>query len=259
MRGYFLVYGVRESRMRRMGEFFRRAWPAAVRDLWRESLVIALLLFLGIGLSWALVAQDPGWYAAFVPEGLSGGREPGADPAFLRSTLFGGDDSEQRSGLHIFATYLFTHNSQVAIGAYALGFAFGLPTMVLVFLQGLSTGPMLWLFQQAGLLTDFLGWLAIHGTTELFAIILAGAAGLRIGWSFAFPGPHSRLVSAASAGRASGAVVLGVVIMLLIAGLLEGFGRQLILSTPVRFAVGGAMLLFWLSYFYVPRRGRTTQ
>ncbi len=256
MRGYFLLYGVRESRGQRLNEFFRSGWPDAVRGLWRESLVIAALLFLGIAVSWSLTANDPSWFAALVGEGTAQGREPGASVATLRETIYG---VPKEGGLHIFATMLFTHNSQVAISAYALGFAFGLPTMLLIFYQGITVGPMISVFWDAGLGIDFLAWLSIHGTTELYAIILAGAAGLKIGTGFAFPGPRNRLIAASEAGKASGAAMLGVIVMLLIAGALEGFGRQLIQSTPLRFGVGAAMLSFWLAYFYLPRPGSATR
>jgi hypothetical protein len=46
----------------------------------------------------------------------------------------------------------------------------------------------------------------------------------------------------------------GVVVMLFVAGLLEGFARQLVQVDVVRYAVAGAMLLAWLAYFYWPRR-----
>jgi uncharacterized membrane protein SpoIIM required for sporulation len=256
MRGYFLLYGVRESRGGRIREFFRSGWPNAVRGLWRETLIIAATLFLGVAVSWSLVASDPSWYAALMPEGMAQGREPGASVASLRDSVYG---VPKDGGLHIFATQLFTHNSQVSIGAYALGFAFGLPTMLLVFYNGAMLGAMLPVFWQAGLGIDFLAWLSIHGTTELFAIILAGAAGLKIGTAFAFPGPRSRLRAASDAGKDTGAVMLGVVAMLLIAGALEGFGRQLIQSMPLRFGVGGAMLAMWLAYFYLPRRSSSAR
>ncbi|MEP5486705.1 MAG: stage II sporulation protein M, partial [Parasphingorhabdus sp.] len=42
---------------------------------------------------------------------------------------------------------------------------------------------------------------------------------------------------------------VGVIVMLICAGLLEGFARQLIDNTAGRFAVGGSMLLLWLIYF----------
>ena len=45
----------------------------------------------------------------------------------------------------------------------------------------------------------------------------------------------------------------GVVVMLLVAGLLEGLGRQTITMDLIRYAIGLAMLSFWLLYFYVSR------
>ncbi|MCC7393919.1 MAG: stage II sporulation protein M [Sphingomonadaceae bacterium] len=252
-RGYFLIYGVRESRRARLAAFFRYDWPAAVKGLWRETLIVFAVLALGIALSWWLVASDANWYHALMPEGMVQGRGPDASVAELRATIFG-TAPEDRAGLHFFATFLFTNNASVAINAFALGFAFGVPTLLLIFYQGLSTGPMLFVFAKAGLLTDFVGWLSIHGTTEIFAIIIAGAAGLRIGTGFAFPGARSRMEAAAQAGRDSGAAMIGVLLMLALAGLLEGFARQLVQQTALRYAIGGALLLFWCSYFYLPRR-----
>lgn len=256
-RGYFLLYGIRESRLRRIVGFFAYGWPAAVRSLWKETLVIAILLLLGAATSWSLVASDPVWFDRLMPGELAGGRTPGAGTEALRDTIYGLED-EEKGSLHIFATYLFTHNSQVSIMSYALGFAFGVPTMMLEFYQGIPLGALLWVFFDAGLGPDFLAWLSIHGTTELFAAVLSGAAGLRVGLACAFPGARSRLAAAAEAGKASGAAMVGVILMLLLAGLLEGFGRQLIQSMELRFAVGGSMFAFWLAYFYVPRRKQAT-
>jgi hypothetical protein len=47
----------------------------------------------------------------------------------------------------------------------------------------------------------------------------------------------------------------GVVLMLFCAGLLEGFGRQLIVEDWARYTIGGILLAFWCAYFYLPRRG----
>src|SRR3546814_6805070 len=88
--------------------------------------------------------------------------------------------------------------------AFALGFAFGVPTLLLEYYQGLSLGAMLAVFSGKGLGVDFGGWLFIHGTTELFAAVLAGAAGLRIGTAVVFPGASGRLEAAAAAGRIAG-------------------------------------------------------
>ena len=52
--------------------------------------------------------------------------------------------------------------------------------------------------------------------------------------------------------------MVGVILMLFAAGLLEGFGRQLIADTMLRYAIGTLMLLFWLAYYYIPRREDVT-
>jgi uncharacterized membrane protein SpoIIM required for sporulation len=98
------------------------------------------------------------------------------------------------------------------------------------------------------------GWLIIHGSTEFFAIVLAGAAGIRIGWSVVFPGEETRLDAAVTAGRSAAIAMGGVLVMLLTAGLLEGFGRQLVTVDAARYAIGLLMLALWLLYFYLPRR-----
>ena len=153
---------------------------------------------------------------------------------------------------------MFTHNSQVSILSFALGFAFGVPTMMLEYYQGIGLGAMLAVFTGKGLGYDFGGWLFIHGTTELFAAALSGAAGLRIGTAVVFPGARGRLQAASEAGRTAGKVMVGVILMLFAAGLLEGFGRQLITDTMLRYAIGSLMLLFWIAYYYIPRREDVT-
>lgn len=253
-RAYFFVYGVRTSPWRRFGRFFSDDWPAAVRKLWRETLVAAGLMIIGILAGYFLVAADPIWYDSLVPNDMAQGRDFSASTETLRQTLYnthGGD-----GWLTVFATFLFTHNSQVSILAFALGFAFGVPTILLLIIQGGMAGAMLALFAKNGLGVQFSGWIIIHGSTELFAITLAGAAGLSIGWSVVFPGEDSRLVSATRSGKTAGTAMAGVIVMLMVAGLLEGVGRQTIVNDGMRYGIGLTMLLLWLAFFYLPRAER---
>jgi uncharacterized membrane protein SpoIIM required for sporulation len=252
-RAYFFIYGVRTSPGRRIRSFLVHDWPAAVAALWRETLIALLLLAVGTVAGYLLVANDPSWFSAFVPEDLSDGRDFSASAGKLRSTLY---DGGSEGALAIFAAALFTHNSQVAIFCFALGFAFGVPTALLLLYHGAMLGAFFALFISHGLGWELGGWLIIHGSTEMYAIVIAGAAGLRIGWSVVFPGSASRLAAASAAGKTAATAMVGVVLMLLVAGLLEGFGRQLVTSDPVRYVMGGGMLLLWLGFFYLPGRRR---
>jgi uncharacterized membrane protein SpoIIM required for sporulation len=249
-RAYFFVYGVRTSAGSRIGAFFARDWPLAVQGLWRETLVSLAITLIGALAGYLLVANDPEWYASFVSPDLAGGRDFAASTDFLRSQLY---DTPGADGLSIFATFLFTHNSQIAIMCFALGFAFGVPTLMLLIQNGAMLGAILALYISRGLGLEMGGWLIIHGSTEMFAIILAGAAGFRIGWGVVFPGEESRLDAATRAGRTSALAMAGVVAMLACAGLLEGVGRQIIISDMARYAIGLIMLALWLAYFYLPR------
>jgi len=249
-RAYFFVYGARSTPLEQLAAFFARDWPAGVRSLWRETLIALLITALGAGVAWGLIASDADWFYAFVDPALAGERDPTASAAALRATLYHQEGSD---GLSFFATMLFTHNASVALTAFALGFALGAPTIILLLMNGAMLGAMLHVFISRGVGFEFGGWLLIHGVTELFAIVLAGAAGLRIGWAVAFPGDHSRLEALSGAGRGAGAAMMGVVIMLMLAGLLEGFGRQLIGNDLVRYAIAAATALLWGLYFYGPR------
>lgn len=251
-RAYFFVYGPRSTLLGRLSRFFSRDLPSAVKGLWRETLISAALLALGVVTGWLLVAHDPDWFYAFVGKEMAGGRDPSATTAFLREGLYDAPKPEE-TGLSVFATFLFTHNAQISLFAFALGFAFCLPTALLILTNGCLMGAMLALYFKRDLGFEFTGWLMIHGVTELFAIILAGAAGLRIGWTIAFPGALSRQEALAKAGRNGALVMGGVVVMLFVAGLLEGFGRQLITLDLARYAIAAASGAVWIAYFYLPR------
>lgn len=248
LRGYLYLYGVKEGIGKRIVRFFLADWPDAVGNLWRETWASFALLVIGAVAGYRLVAASPLWFEAIMPSALAGGRGPNASAEALRQVLYDGGRGQFLSG---FAAMLFIHNAQVSLLAFALGFALAVPTSLLVLLNGCLLGALFQVYAAKGLGIELGGWLSIHGTTELFAIILSGAAGMRIGTAIAFPGKESRLKAATRAGRVSASAMLGVVAMLLVAGLLEGIGRQTITSDIVRYAIGGAMLLFWLSYFYL--------
>ncbi len=250
-RAWFLVYGPRTTLLAWLGRFFGGEWSRAVRAIAPELLVALTLMVAGTVIGWLLCAQDPDWYFSLFPAELAGDRVPGASAEILRKGLFGNDG---QPGLSVFAASLFSHNAGIAILCFALGFAFGIPPLLLLVQNTTMLGAILWLYAGQGLTFEISGWLAVHGTTELFAILLAGGAGLHVGRSMAFPGDQSLLEATAAAGQRAAVVMAGVVVMLLIAGLLEGFARQLIDQTEARLALGGAMLVFWLAYFFLLRR-----
>jgi uncharacterized membrane protein SpoIIM required for sporulation len=262
LKSYMHVYGSRIRLVDALANFFRFQWPQAVRSM-MGAVMLAIAITAG---SWIgahqLVSRNPEWFYTLVGDE---DRSPTASAETLCGTVYakpppsgicaremksaGLNGEDQNDGLSVFASFLFTHNASISLLCFALGFAFGIPTIFLLFLNGVMGGGMTAVFAAKGVGYDFGAWLAIHGTTELLAIALCGAAGLHMGSAAAFPGERSRLDALAFSGRKAATVAMGGVVMLAVAGLLEGFGRQLVQSAEMRIAIGAAMLIVWTCYF----------
>ncbi|MEL7129037.1 MAG: stage II sporulation protein M [Pseudomonadota bacterium] len=252
-KAYFFVYGARTTLGEKIAGFLRRDWPNAVRAAWKPTILSAVCFFGGGLIAFILCMIDMDWFWSFNAPGLIGDRTPDATTDYLRSTLYS-EATDAQGMLSAFSAQLFSNNSGVALFAFALGFMFGAPTAFLLIYNGVVLGAFYALFWSRGLGYELTGWLLIHGVTELFAIVLSGAAGFMIGGSVAFPGRKSRLASARDAGQSAAMVAVGAMVMLFFAALLEGFGRQLINSDTVRYAIAGTTFVIWMAYFYLPRR-----
>ncbi|MEM8636536.1 MAG: stage II sporulation protein M [Pseudomonadota bacterium] len=252
-RSYFFVYGTRTTLGERLAQFFRHDWPTAVRSAWRPTLLSAVCLFGGALAAFVLCMIDMEWFWSLQASGLAGDRNPNATTEYLQSTLYS-DTTDADGLLSAFSAQLFSNNSGVALFAFALGFMFGVPTALLIAYNGVILGAFYALFWSRGLGFEVTGWLLIHGVTELFGIVLAGAAGFMIGGAVAFPGDKDRLASARDRGQSAAMVAVGVVVMMFIAAILEGFGRQLINSDLIRYAIAGTSAVLWGTYFYLPKQ-----
>jgi uncharacterized membrane protein SpoIIM required for sporulation len=127
---------------------------------------------------------------------------------------------------------------------------FGLGSVYLMFINGLLLGVIGVACQQHGMSLDLWSFVAPHGSLELPSIILAGAAGLRLGRGVAFPGLYHRRDSIALAGAEASRLVAGIIPLLIIAGTLEGFFSPSEAPVWLKFTVGGtlfSLLILWLS------------
>ncbi|MEQ9505744.1 MAG: stage II sporulation protein M [Hyphomonas sp.] len=253
-RAYFFVYGARTTLGERMMQFLRHDWPASVSQSVLTTLLATFFFFGGAALAFFLCLQDMEWYWTFHGQNFWEVRNPNATVEVLRSTIYISPGDISDGQLSAFSSVLFNNNAQLALFAFALGFAFGIPTAWFLVYNGVMIGSMYAVFWDKGLGYEFTGWLLIHGVTEIFAIVLAGAAGFIIGGAVAFPGGRTRLASARLAGQRAATIAMGCVIMLVIAALLEGFGRQMINSDTIRYSIAAGTMIFWLIYFYVPRK-----
>lgn len=253
-KAYFFVYGTRTNMSTKIAEFFQHDWPLAARAAWKQT-VLSAVCFFGAGLiAFILCMINIDWYWTLGNGGFPETRTPNATTAELRATLYS-TQTDAEGLLSAFSGQLFSNNARIALLAFALGFMFGIPTALLIAYNGVAIGSFYALFWSRGLGYEVTGWLMIHGATELFAIVLAGAAGFKIGGAVAFPGAKGRMASARDQGQLAALLAIGTVVMMFIAALLESFGRQLINTDWIRYAIAISTLILWMAYFYLPREG----
>lgn len=254
-RAYLVVYAPKRGLGPIVSAFLLGGFPAAVRSVRWYVAASAGLTLLGFAIGFGMVVADHENYYLFVDAGMASGRDPSATTEALRKTLFSGDDGHL--GLLGFATMLFTHNSSVGILTYGLGFVFGLPVLLILLQNGMMLGAMSALFHERGLAVEWWSWILPHGVPELTAIVLCGAAGLAIGHRLVFPGQQARIQALADVGRRMGAVVGGSVLMLFVAGFVEGVFRQIVDDVLVRYLLATLFAVGWGAYFvFAGRRAR---
>jgi uncharacterized membrane protein SpoIIM required for sporulation len=254
LRSFLAVYGPRASPLEGLRTFFGSELPAAVRSARWHILIATVCLIVGTAAGFLLTVQDEAWFSSFVPSGLAGGRGPSSTRADLLNKEIFAPWPGAVEAFGIFANVLFSHNTMVGIMTFGLGMAAGVPTIMLSVYQGLPLGAMIALHYDRGLTIDFLGWLAIHGVTELGALVLFAAGGLVIAEKILFPGRYSRIENLALHGRLAAQMAVGAVLMLFVAAILEGGFRQLVANTPLRFAIGFGIGALWLAYFSLAGR-----
>jgi len=249
-RAYSLMY----TRPNRPGvamiDFFVRGLPVAVCSLW-PSLVVAFLVFvLGAVCGFVLYHEDIGWLTALMGDDPFGGRGPDQSVAYLRETIYDpGDLGERTWGWAEFAMELMLNNVGVALLAFSLGVAGAVPTLGLLFYNGLVIGLFYSVFHDKGLGYDIIAWLSIHGVTEISAIFLGGAAGIHVGRAVLFPGRKSRAARVRENGRRAGEVAMGAVVMLILAGIVEGYFRQAVNVAEWRLFIGWGLGALIFAYF----------
>ena len=193
---------------------FRDELPQVVRRLapyiaW-STLVFALAVLAG----YALVARYPELIALF------------ASPDLIASVERGQLWTEGLLNIvpsSVLSVQILANNIVVSLFAYCAGFLFGLGTLYILGLNGLMLGAVFAFVNQHGLGGQLLSFIVAHGCVELSVMCLSGAAGAAVGEALVRPGTGGRIASFREAALQSGPLLLACTLLLVGAGLIEGF------------------------------------
>jgi uncharacterized membrane protein SpoIIM required for sporulation len=245
-----VIYRQQDFGVARLGHVLRTELPAAVRAharyIWiaaatfaMPTLVIGLLVFSQPELILSVVS--PGTAASFEemysPSAESIGRRRTADTDWI---MFG---------------FYIRNNVGVAFQCFAGGLFAGLGTLFFLAYNGAMGGAVAGYLTERGMASTFYSFVVTHAAFELTAIVLAGAAGLRIGHSLIAPGPRTRAASLVRAARESTMLMYGATAMLFVAAAVEAFWSSATwMPNAVKYAAGAACWMAVLAYLSSGRR-----
>ncbi|MBR1547719.1 MAG: stage II sporulation protein M [Prevotella sp.] len=162
-------------------------------------------------------------------------------------------DGSDETGMFLGITI---NNVYVSFIVFAMGIFTSIATGYMLFQNGVMLGCFLTMFYQHGLLADAMLAVWLHGTLEISAIIVAGAAGIAMGNGWLMPGTYPRLASFRRSAMRGLKIVVGTVPVFIVAAFIEGFfTRHTEWSAALRLSVIGLSLLFVVYYYiYLPNK-----
>jgi uncharacterized membrane protein SpoIIM required for sporulation len=238
-RAHNFVYSGRRITLGTLWRFFAHGYPRLLRRLSTYVLAATLVSVLAGGLGAMIVMVRPDFGVMFL------GADKVAD--LDRHKMW----TDQVLAIKPQASsQIMTNNISVCFMTFVGGLTAGIFTLFELFQNGLMLGAIAVVCHQHHMALSLWSFVAAHGALEIPSIMLAGAAGLRLGAGILFPGMLRRRDALALAGRESVQLIAGTIPLLIIAGTLEAFLSPTHAPIALKFSVGAVLftgLVLWLT------------
>jgi uncharacterized membrane protein SpoIIM required for sporulation len=236
-RAHNLIYMGHKQKISGLVRFYTQTFPQVFRETFPQTF-LAFLIFAVAGIAtWAVTIHDPAFaHRMLGPEMMATieKREMWTKSIVTIKPLA--------------ASAIMTNNLTVCFTAFAMGITAGLGTINMMVTNGMLIGVIGAATWQAGMALQLWSFVAGHGALELPAIFISGGAGLEIARGMLFPGLLPRRESLALAGSRAARLMIGIVPMLIVAGIIEGFVSPSGLAIPLKFLLSGVLLTALILY-----------
>ena len=236
-RAHNLIYMGHKQKISGLVRFYTETFPQVFRETFPQTF-LAFLIFTVTGVAtWAVTIHDPAFaHRMLGPEMMATieKREMWTKSIVTIKPLA--------------ASGIMTNNLAVCFTTFAMGITAGIGTIYMMFTNGMLIGVIGAATRQAGMALQLWSFVAAHGALELPAIFISGGAGLEIARGMLFPGLLPRRESLALAGGRAARLMIGIVPMLVVAGIIEGFLSPSGLATPLKFLLSGVLLVALTTY-----------
>lgn len=254
-RSYSQIYqGSRPQEWQAVKDFYLWEFPKVVRQTWIYSAIATTIFLLGALIAWWYAWQDPAFISLVAPQELI---SKVRDKRELWMGNIIGIEPLASSGIMVNNLLVSFYAIMGGVTMYRseLHFIFppGLFTVYLLFNNGIHIGGIATLVGQNQLAYPFWAFVFPHGSLELPAIFLAGGAGLLIARGILFPGSDRRVDSLKKHSFQAAQLIFGIVPMLVIAGMIEGFfSPNPLIPELIKYLSG--IILFTLLILYCTRQ-----
>jgi uncharacterized membrane protein SpoIIM required for sporulation len=241
---YLSIYRNRKEKSRRLITFWTTELPLIIHR-YRRTLLYSFLFFMAFVLMGVLSAATD---QTFVRSVLGDGYVDMTEHNIASGDPFGVYKDEEE---FIMFLRIALNNIGVAFNCFILGLTCSVGTVYYMFKNGLMLGVFEHMFVQHGLGIRFFLVVFIHGTLEISALVVAGAAGLILGNSILFPGTYTRIQSLRRGVKDGLKIMVGLIPVFTIAAFFEGFVTR---YTNMPIAASLAILfgsLTFVLYYYV--------
>jgi uncharacterized membrane protein SpoIIM required for sporulation len=233
------VYAVRKLSLKELGSYISYGFPKLLKEhRWYILLSFGFFAFGGL-LSLMVVLANSNNASLFLPQQYIEG---------IKSGAAGGGEWNYP----LMSSYIMTNNILVSLRAFVFGITLGLGTIYVLFFNGAMVGSLTGLIYIYGDPVNFWSLILPHGVIELTAIFISGAAGLIIAKSMLLPGEHSRKDSLIKGTKEASSLVMGIILLLIVAGIIEGFYTPLEISETAKLAFAGVTAIVLAVYFSIP-------
>lgn len=236
-RAHNLIYMGHKQKISGLVRFFAQTFPQVFRQTFRQTLLASLIFFATGIAAWAVTIHDP----AFAHRMLG----PKMMETIEKREMWTQSIVTIKP---LAASGIMTNNLAVSFATFALGITAGIGTIRMMVINGMLIGVIGAATWQAGMAMQLWSFVAPHGVLELPAIFIAGGAGLEVARGMLFPGLLPRRESLARAGGRAARLVIGIVPILIIAGIIEGFVSPSGIATPLKFLLAAVLFTGLATY-----------
>ena len=243
------IYRNKREKWSRIITFWTREVPQTMYDARRELLTSFIIFIVSVLIGVISAANDPNFVRLILGNGYVDMTLDNIANGEPMAVYNGSDEVPMFLGITL-------NNVMVSFNCFAMGLLTSFGTGYMLLRNGIMIGAFQTFFYQHDLLWESSLAIWLHGTLEIWAIIVAGAAGLALGNGWLFPGTYSRLESFRRGAKKGVKIVIGTVPVFVMAGFIEGFvTRHTELPDLLRLGFILLSLSFIIFYYiYLPNR-----